>query len=98
MLRTFAFTAAMIGTQTFAQGRCGPQDDVIAHLNNQWGETVQVMGRADNGHIMMIFANEDTGTWTALMQDPASDMICVAASGKEYAAIYSEPAPNGDPT
>lgn len=59
---------------------CAPHDQMVAVLASQYGET-RVSAALDlNNYLIEVFANETSGTWTALLTTP--DMqACVAAAG-----------------
>lgn len=86
-----AAALTLIATQVGAQGvPCGAKDEAIKHLYTERGETLQSGGLVTipNGNSMMlIFANEETGTWT-LTTLGADGVMCFAVRGENYIADF----------
>ncbi len=72
---------------------CGNADTLGARLAQRYGETSQSLGLTATGALMMLAANPETGTWTALIIRP-DGVGCVAASGTNW---QGAPAKTGDP-
>lgn len=86
------------GTVMAQQTNCYPRDAVVEHLSDNFGETIQSMGIANNS-LIEIFANEVTGSFTILVTTPTGP-TCVVASGGSYQKLSKpiEPVVEGDPT
>lgn len=76
MLLTIASTAR-------AEVRCGGLADVLADLRASYGELVMWQGRDRNGHQLLITANPDGTSWTALtLTDP--EKVCLLTGGNHW--------------
>jgi hypothetical protein len=73
---------------------CAPHDQMVAVLGQQYGET-RVSAALDlNNYLIEVFANETSGTWTALLTTP--DMqACIAAAGTNYEDVRESPGIDG---
>lgn len=63
----------------FAGTACGPRDDVLAQLSDNFGENRQAIGLAGNNALMEFFASPDSGSWTILMTRPDGTTCAIAA-------------------
>lgn len=64
---------------------CGPHDEMTAGLKRSYGEVAQVQAMSGDGRMLEMFANLDTGTWTAMLTAP-DGTACLAAAGDQYRA------------
>lgn len=90
MLR-LALVSLLIGSPAFAQMQCGGYADAVAHLSERYGESLTMQGVDGGGNVIAMFANPDTGTWTALIVYP-DGTACMASSGQAFE--YHKPKPN----
>lgn len=91
-----ASVALFMGTQAYGQGQqCYPRDVVLENLQGQFGESVQSLGIAANGTILEMFANVETGTWTAVVTAPDGSVSCLVASGEAFERVDSDAHPTG---
>jgi hypothetical protein len=90
-MRMLAITAIMAATPAFAQMQCGGYADAVAHLSSEYGESLAVQGVDGAGNVVAMFANPDTGTWTALIVRP-DGTACMVSSGGAFE--YHKPKPN----
>lgn len=67
-------------------GPCMSHDDFAGALKNRFGETAQVQARTANGRMMEIYANPETGTWSALMTNAAGE-ACIVAAGERFQTV-----------
>jgi hypothetical protein len=74
--------------------QCGERLNILAQLAGKYGETRRMMGLAANGAVIEMFANDETGTWTATVTGPDGN-TCLVASGRAFEAITA-PAPGVD--
>lgn len=93
---TFGCAALVIAAQSaFAQTpptpQCGPREAVLMTLAERYGEGRRAIGLAGQGHMMEVFSNAETGTWTITATTPQG-MMCLIASGGALEWIF-EPAP-----
>lgn len=73
---------------------CAEREQVIATLEERYGESVRGRGLASQNRIIEIFASEETGTWTITMTMP-NGMTCLMTSGQHYETVSA--LPEGDP-
>jgi hypothetical protein len=81
------------------QQNCAPAIDVVSRLAEKYGEQQLTGGFVGNrpSHILVMFANAETGTWTALEMTPEG-MACVVSYGEGWMEMApSDPAQKGDP-
>lgn len=70
-----------------AQARfCGQRATVIERLADGWGERRQSIGLTANNSVMEMYANTETGTWTATVTHP-NGVTCLVASGTNYETV-----------
>lgn len=90
-----AALAASIAMPAFGQSQnCAARFLVEDRLGGGYGESVQSLGVTDNGAVIEMWANVDTGTWTAVVNLP-DGTACVVASGVGFERIDSEVHPTG---
>lgn len=98
MIKALTLTIALMLMPMVAlgqQAQCGPRGTTVDYLGNTYGESLQVqalMGR--NNQLLEIYANVDTGTWTALVID-TNAMACHVASGSNWTAVNEPPKGKG---
>lgn len=86
MLRMFAaaLSGFLIAAPAFGQGQnCGPTLQVYEVLKEKHGESRHASGFSRDGMLIEMWANLDTGGWTALVTHPEG-MSCVVASGEHF--------------
>lgn len=85
---------ALAAQQTQAQStNCAPRADVIARLNETYGESRRGIGMARQGAVMEVFASDDTGTWTITVTLP-NGLTCLMAAGDAYETLTEALPPN----
>lgn len=73
---------------------CGPRANVLQVLNGKYGESLRSRGISSRGDAMVeMYANLDSGTWTALVSYP-DGRACIVGSGASWEEM-NEPA--GEP-
>ncbi len=97
---SFGFAALVMATQNvFAQtepAQCGPRDAVLGALGAHFGEGRRAIGLASHGHVMEMFTNAQTGTWTITATTPAG-VMCLIASGTGYEDVTTPAPAKGTP-
>ena len=73
--------------------QCGERLNILAQLAGKYGESRRMMGLGVNG-VTEIFANDETGTWTATVTGTDGN-TCLVASGRAFEAMAA-PAPGVD--
>lgn len=71
---------------------CAPESQIRTTLQEKYGETVQIQG-VGNNHLLQVYANTETGTWTIVVTSP-DKRACVSASGQNYQAVSDVLGPN----
>lgn len=88
-MKTLALCFLLIGSPAIAQD-CGGFADVTAYLSEEYGETVAVRGLDAAGNAIVMFANPDTGTWTAFVVTPDGN-ACRVADGVAFEQLPPKP-------
>ena len=73
-----------IGTASAAhdQVKCGPLDTAQEYLKNQHGETLKFTGLSSEGHMIMMFYNEESGAFSfGIVQPFNPTAICPVDQG-----------------
>lgn len=73
------------------QAQCAPTAQVLDALVNKYGEQQITHGATPSGAIIQVWANAETGTWSAIVHRP-DGVSCLVASGDSFE--FSAP---GDP-
>lgn len=73
----------LVGSPALAQMQCGGYADATAFLQEEYGERLVVQGLDGAGNVIAMFANPDTGTWTAFIVYP-DGKACMASSGDSF--------------
>jgi len=67
-----------------AQVKCGPLDAAQEYLKNKHGETLKFTGISSDGHIVMMFYNEESGGFSFGVVQPFNPTaICPVDQGKD---------------
>ena len=69
---------------------CGPRNEVVTRLLEQYGETRRSMA-LDRRGIVEVFASEETGSWTITITLP-DGRTCLLAAGLHFTADPGTPA------
>jgi len=77
--------------------KCAPHESAVSYLASTYGEFRQSIGIYDDGRLMEIFANLETGTWTAVITGP-DGVSCIAASGQAFESVAKQTPARGVPT
>ncbi len=94
MIRLAALLAFFAAPAIAQSSNCAPYSILVSGLAESYGETRQTIGLSRRG-VVEIYANLETGTWSAIVTAP-SGMSCMVAEGKSF-EVVSEPS-KGDPT
>lgn len=78
-----------------AMERCGTHERLSNYLAEKYGETLQVQGIAEQGGLVQIYANTDTGTWTFMVTTPKR-VTCLISAGEDYVSVTSPVAQKGE--
>ncbi len=97
MIKAIGLTLALMTfpMMGLAQPKCGPREPAVEHLNNNYGESLQIQALMANGEVLEIFANIETGSWTAIGSNP-NGTSCLLADGQNFTRLDLEPAPQGE--
>lgn len=83
----------LVSSAAHAQAVCKDRGEIIKILASKYNEHQRAYGIQQNGSVMEIYANLETGSWTVLITMPAQS--CVVASGQAWEEL--PPMPVGDP-
>lgn len=85
---TMGFGILVLAAQQLqAQPRnCAPRAIVLERLADQYGESRQGIGLAQQGSVMELFASGETGTWTITVTMP-NGLTCLVASGQSFETL-----------
>jgi hypothetical protein len=90
-----AALATIIATGASAQNQnCGPAVDLLQRLQGEYGEYATMRGLMESGDLLFIFANPETGSWSAVTASPTG-IACLRAFGEAYEPM-AVPAPGED--
>lgn len=78
-MRFFAILALM-ATPALADENCGPAEQILGTLAEQYGEGVRFTGLDNRGVMILLLTNPETESWTAVQVD-ASGKACMVAAG-----------------
>ena len=81
-----ALALATAATQAGAQSNCDHHDKIVARLAAGYGETRQAIALTSGGHVIEVFASQETGTWTITVTAPGG-LTCLVSAGEAYQAI-----------
>lgn len=88
-------TTIFTPSTALAQGAsCGDSAALFAGLSDRYGESIQSLGMTDAGVVVQMWANVETGTWTAVVMRP-DGIACVVASGQGFERVDSAALPTG---
>lgn len=88
--------SAVASAQPAEAGRCAPFDVVENRLAGDYGETRRAYGVAPNGMLVVIWASDDTGTWSVSVSGP-DGVTCLLATGTGYVELDEAAELPGDP-
>lgn len=85
LLPTFIGPAAAQQQQT-----CKPRDEIVQILGEKYAESRRAYALAAPQQMLELFANAETGTWTALVTRP-DGISCMVASGEHWTEVDEAP-------
>lgn len=86
------FSALLVADPARAQPvPCGPVDQVLTQLADQYGEQLIGRGQGPNGTQMLLFSHPEGDTWTVVGIFPG-DQACFIASGSHWDVLEFTPA------
>ena len=94
-MKYIALSLILPATTVHAQPRCAPRDNVIAKLQNDYGETRRSIGLAKNNSLVEVHASGTSGTWSITVTTP-NGTTCLVAAGNSFEALTANV--EGDPT
>jgi len=89
-----AIAAVLLSAGAVNAQSCAPRDAMIEGLATKFGEHPVSRGINGRGAMIEMLANQETGTWTAIVTAP-DGQSCVAASGEAF-TLLTEEAPTGE--
>lgn len=95
-LVVFAGAVPSFAAHTASQPRCGESSTIKSMLKKQWGEYPVTSGILSGAkYVMVMYANEATGTWTAVRFTLAG-FACILGAGDGFNR-FDKPKPKGKP-
>lgn len=86
-----ALAAALLGSKALAlPPPCAPRGEVVAALQNQFGERVVARGLSGDGAMVELFATPDGATWTIVITLPGN-VSCPGGAGRAWQAVVPSP-------
>ena len=86
--------SAPLMAQTVEAPRCGPREAVLAHVGDNFAEVRQSRMMTSENDLLEFYANEETGTWSALVSNPQGQ-TCLVLYGNYYEQV-DQPKSRGD--
>jgi hypothetical protein len=68
------------------QQTCKPRDEIVAILGEKYQESRRAYGLASPTQMLELFANTESGTWTALITRP-DGVSCIVAAGTAWTEV-----------
>ena len=91
MLKPFVIALAMtVPTPANAQMQCADYKEIVKTFADKYGEAVVYVMKSNDGSVVVLLANVETGTWTRVVSN-GSGMLCVDGYGTGFKA-----APQGE--
>lgn len=82
-----------------AQSLCQPAAKVAKTLSEQYGESLIAVGVRQNGFLIEIWANPETGTFSIVSPSGSGARRCFLDSGENFTPVErGAPVPGGDPS
>ena len=94
LIAVAAVLLLMLASAARAETRCAGLTDALAALEAKYGEKLIWQGLSRDGQRLLVTANPDGSTWTAMIQADGSK-VCFASSGESWAPGGAMPAPQG---
>lgn len=93
-MRILTALAVLLAWPAYAQNNCAPREVVLEMLTQKYGESRQSIGMMGGANVMEMWANMETGSWSAVITRP-DGIACVAASGQSFERLDEELEPAG---
>lgn len=89
--------ALLLGaTDAEAQNICDQRDVIVSQLEGRYGEDRVALGVNTTGHLMEVWGNEETGSWSITTTTPQG-ITCLNDAGQMFQRVDSV-APAGEPS
>ena len=95
------FLASPVFAQQMVPSRmfCGPQEVFLKKLTESIKEAPTALGIINDGQaILSIYRSADGSTWTVMMTNPTTKVMCLLASGTDYQDVNWHLKPTGPKT
>jgi len=79
----YTLLALLFVSPAFAEVNCANHNLIVQNLANKYNEALFVIGLDDSQNLIEIFANPETGTWTALLTAPDMN-TCIVSNGTNF--------------
>lgn len=94
---SLGFAGVILATHAgWAQDGCGPRDQVVDVLAQQYGEARSGIGLNGTARVMEMFVNAKTGSWSITVTLP-DGQTCLIATGQQFQTLNEALPAKGDP-
>lgn len=83
-MRKLVLALPLIAASAFpaaAQQMCGPHQEIVKELEEKHGESLAMLGLSVKGHIVNVYVNDKTGSFTVLLTRP-DGVSCFVDAGE----------------
>ncbi|MBA4350914.1 MAG: hypothetical protein C0427_06665 [Rhodobacter sp.] len=95
VLLTAVLLPTLLTASPAAALQCASRDTITITLAERYGESRRVIGLAQNGVVMELYA-APSGSWTITITRP-DGMTCLVAAGDNFQSLAGALPPPGDP-
>ena len=85
-MKSLVIALALFAGPVSAQSNCLPISEMSAGLSDGYGEYVQTRAFTSDMRVIEIYANTESGSWTATLTT-ADGLACIVAHGTAYGKI-----------
>jgi hypothetical protein len=85
MISVLALGLAFVSSDAAAQMTCGPRDQLLKHLAQQFQESPTAIGLSGDGKAVELLTST-TGSWSLVVTAPRG-MSCLVGSGEAWQAV-----------
>lgn len=94
-MKKWLLSAALMATATTSYGQCAPHLPVAQGLAERYQEGVVARGLQNDGMMVELYLNADSGTFSVILVSPEG-LACLVSSGEAMSLIDGALAPSGD--
>lgn len=86
-----AVVAALLTSPAWGQPLCGPREAIIDALASEYQEQPVGQGLSRQGPVVSIYANPETGTWSAIAEFPNGSACIMEEEWQIVAPVMGRP-------